>query len=107
VRVGVAPASESDVARRAAAEPGLAGIANQSQRFGSQVSDPIAARQRTSICCLLASPAPTLVGASQSSGRNFGIDVPGWGGGGGSDVTLAAVPSEPTFPNQQLPVLWA
>src|SRR5207248_6881846 len=57
-----------------------------------------------STASLRASPTPTLVGEPQSSGRNFGIEVPSTGGGGGSEVIPPVVPSEPMVRYQQAPL---
>src|SRR3954467_7311838 len=93
--------------RAAASLPGRAGGANQSQTVASSLPCTKSARHAIRTASLRASPRPTFVGAPQSSGRNFGTDVPSTGGGGGSPVIELVLPSTPMFEYQQLPVLVA
>src|SRR3954468_16792736 len=72
--------------RAAASLPGRAGGANQSHTVASSLPCTKSARHAISTASLFGLPAPTLVGAPQSCGRNFGTEVPSTGGGGGSAV---------------------
>src|SRR4051794_25124090 len=89
----------------ACALPGRGGGWNQSQDAWWLLVPSTCAAQATSTASLCASPMPTLSGESQL--RLAMKAGAGWpvGDSDGSDVVVSALPSEPVFGPQQLPVL--